>query len=53
VRRIVRAQDLNAIWCPTCPTPQQNPGAYATVQALSTSNQTTSLSDALQFTVGH
>ena len=52
------AQDLNALWCPSCPRPAKNPGAGATVQAqlwyrdpLSTSNQTTSLSDAIEFTV--
>ena len=50
--------DLNAFWCPTCPKPHKNPGAGATVQAqlwyrdpLSTSNQTTSLSDAIEFVV--
>jgi hypothetical protein len=53
------AQDLNALWCPTCPKPQKNPGVCATVQAQlwyrdpqSTSNQPTSLSDALEFVVG-
>ena len=47
------AEDLNAFWCPTCPKPHKNPGAGAIVQAqlwyrdpASTSNQTTSLSDA-------
>jgi len=52
------AQDLNALWCPTCPKPTKNPGTGAVVQAqlwyrdpFSTSNQTTSLSDALEFTV--
>jgi len=51
-------QDLNALWCPTCPKPQKNPGAGAVVQAqlwyrdpLNTSNQTTSLSDAIEFSV--
>jgi hypothetical protein len=50
------SQDLNARWCPTCPKPHHNPGAGAVVQAqlwyrdpLSTSNQTTSLSDAVEF----
>jgi hypothetical protein len=50
--------DLNAFWCPTCPKPQKNPGTGAVVQAqlwyrdpLSTSNQTTSLSDAIEFTL--
>jgi hypothetical protein len=53
------AQDLNALWCPSCPKPAKNPGPGATVQAqlwyrdpLSTSNQTTSLSDAIEFEVG-
>ena len=52
------SQDLNALWCPSCPKPQKNPGAAAVVQAqlwyrdpLSTSNQTTSLSDAIEFFV--
>jgi hypothetical protein len=52
------AQDLNALWCSTCPKPGHNPGGGAIVQAqlwyrdpLSTSNQTTSLSDALEFVV--
>jgi hypothetical protein len=52
-------QDLNALWCPGCPKPGHNPGAGATVQAqlwyrdpLNTSNQTTSLSDAIEFPVG-
>ena len=51
-------QDLNALSCPTCPKPAKNPGSGATVQAqlwyrdpLSTSNQTTSLSDAVEFGV--
>ena len=51
-------QDLNALWCPACLKPTKNPGAGATVQAqlwyrdpANTSNQTTSLSDALEFTV--
>ena len=53
------ALDLNALWCPSCPSPAKNPGPGATVQAqlwyrdpLSTSNQTTSLSDAVEFGVG-
>ena len=53
------ALDLNALWCPSCPKPAKNPGPGATVQAqlwyrdpLSTSNQTTSLSDAVEFGVG-
>lgn len=51
-------QDLNSRWCPGCPKPAQNPGPGATVQAqlwyrdpLNTSNQTTSMSDALEFSV--
>jgi hypothetical protein len=50
------AQDLNARWTAK---PAQNPGAGALVQAQlwyrdpqSTSNQTTSLSDAIEFPVG-
>jgi hypothetical protein len=53
------SQDLNANWCPTCPKSHHNPGVGAVVQAqlwyrdpLSTSNQTTSLSDAIEFVVG-
>jgi len=49
-------QDLNSRWAAR---PLQNPGAGAVVQAqlwyrdpLNTSNQTTSLSDAIEFTVG-
>ena len=52
------AQDLNARWCPSCPKWKHNPGAGVVVQAQlwyrdpqSTSNQTTSLSDAIEFTV--
>jgi hypothetical protein len=52
-------QDLNARWCPTCPKPQHNPGAGALSQAqmwyrdpLNTSNQTSSMSDAIEFLVG-
>jgi choice-of-anchor B domain-containing protein len=51
-------QDLNALWCASCPAPLKNPGAGALVQAQlwyrdpqSTSNQTTSLSDAIEFPV--
>ena len=51
-------RDLNAFWCPTCPKPNKNPGAGSVVQlqlwyrdAQSTSNQKTSFSDALEFTV--
>ena len=49
------SQDLNARWTAK---PNQNPGAGAVVQAqawyrdpANTSNQTTSLSDAIEFTV--
>jgi hypothetical protein len=52
------AQDLNALWCPSCPKSLQNPGAGARVQVqlwyrdpLNTSNQSTSLSDAVEFCV--
>jgi hypothetical protein len=52
------SQDMNARWCPTCPRPLHNPGAGALVQAqlwyrdpFNTSNQTTSLSDAIEFFV--
>jgi len=52
------SQDLNARWCPTCPKPTHNYGAGAIVQAqlwyrdpLNTSNQTTSLSDAIEFVI--
>ena len=52
------SQDLNARWCATCPKPQHNPGAGALVQAQlwyrdpqSTSNQTSSMSDAVEFVV--
>ena len=51
-------QDLNARWCPTCPKPSHNPGAGSVVQIqlwyrdpMNTSNQTTSLSNALEFVV--
>jgi len=51
-------QDFNARWCPTCPKPGQNPGAGALVQAqlwyrdpFNTSNRSTSLSNAVEFTV--
>jgi len=50
------SQDLNALWAAE---PAKNPGAGAVVQAqlwyrdpLNTSNQTTSLSDAVEFLVG-
>ena len=52
-------QDLNALWCPTCPKPGHNPGAGTVVQAQlwyrdpwNSSNQTTSLSNAIEFTLG-
>jgi hypothetical protein len=52
------SQDLNALWCATCPKPNHNPGTGAVVQAqlwyrdpANTSNQSTSLSDAIQFAV--
>jgi hypothetical protein len=51
-------QDLNARWCATCPKPNHNPGVGAIVQTQlwyrdpqNTSNQTTSLSDAIEFVV--
>ena len=51
--------DLNALWCPSCPAPQKSPGAGAVCQAqlwyrdpASTSNQSTSFSDAIEFFVG-
>jgi len=51
-------QDMNALWCPTCPKPAKNPGPGAIVQAqfwyrdpLNTSNQTTSISGAIEFEV--
>ena len=53
------SQNLNALWCPTCPKANKNPGAGALVQAQlwyrdpqNTSNQDTSLSDAVEFGVG-
>jgi len=52
------AQDLNALWCATCPKPSKNPGSGTTAQIqlwhrdpMNTSNQTTGLSDALEFLV--
>jgi hypothetical protein len=52
------SQDLNAAWCAVCPKPTLNPGAGTIVQGqlwyrdpLSTSNQSTSLSDAIEFCV--
>ena len=51
--------DLNAAWCPGCPQAAKNPGPGAVVQAqlwyrdpLNSSGPTTSLSDAIEFTVG-
>jgi hypothetical protein len=51
-------QDLNARWCPTCPKASHNLPTGARVQAQlwyrdpqSTSNQTTSLSDAVEFVI--
>jgi hypothetical protein len=51
-------QDLNALWCSSCSQPGKNPGSGARVQAqlwyrdpANTSNQTTSLSNAIEFTV--
>ena len=51
-------QDLNALWCTGCPKPNKNPGPGTATQAqlwyrdpLNTSNQTTSLSNAVEFTV--
>jgi hypothetical protein len=53
------AQDLNSLWCPTCPRPGVNPGAGNTVQTQlwyrdpqSTSTRTTGFSDALELAVG-
>jgi len=52
------AQDLNALWCPSCPAPLKNPGAGRVAQAQAwyrdpqnPSNRNTSLSDALEFSV--
>jgi hypothetical protein len=52
------AEDLNALWCPSCPKPNKNPLPGSVQQAqlwyrdpLNTSNQTTSLSDAVEFVV--
>jgi hypothetical protein len=52
------SQDWNALWCSTCPKPAKNPGAGAVVSGQlwyrdpqNTSNQTTSLSDAIEFHV--
>ena len=54
----VYIKDLNAEWCSTCPFPAKNPGVGALVQAQgwyrdpqNTSNQTTSLSNAIEFSV--
>ena len=52
------ALDLNALWCPSCPKPPRTPAprpwskpSSGTATRLSTSNQTTSLSDAIEFVV--
>jgi len=52
------SQDINALWCPSCPKPLKNPGAGAVVQLQywyrdpqSTSSQPTAFSDAIEFTV--
>jgi hypothetical protein len=53
------SQDLNALWCPTCPNPIVNPGAGAVVDLQlwyrdpqnPINNKTTSMSNALEFTV--
>jgi hypothetical protein len=54
----VLEQDRTALWCSSCPSPAKNPGAGALLQAqlwyrdpLSTSNQTSSLSNAIEFPV--
>ncbi len=51
-------QDLNALWCSTCPSPPKNPGAGTVTQVQAwyrdpqnPSNQSTSLSDAIEFSV--
>jgi hypothetical protein len=53
------SQDLNARWCPACSHPNHNPTAGQKMQIqlwyrdpFNTSNQTTSLSDALEVDVG-
>jgi hypothetical protein len=53
------SQDLNARWCPTCPKPLHNPGAGAMVwgqlwyrDPASTSNMSSSMSDAIELCVG-
>lgn len=50
--------DLNALWCPGCPSPGKNPGpgvvCYSQLwfrDPFSTTGQTTTLSNAMQFTV--
>ena len=54
----VFTMDLNARWCATCPKPAHNPGAGAVGQAqlwyrdpANTSNQTSSMSDAVEYVV--
>jgi hypothetical protein len=51
-------QDLNAVWCATCTHPAKNPGPGTLVQAQfwyrdpsNTTGQTTSLSNAIEFSV--
>jgi hypothetical protein len=53
------SQDLNALWCSTCPAPVKFPGAGSVLVAqlwyrdpLNTSNQTTSQSNAIELCVG-
>jgi hypothetical protein len=53
------AQDLNALWCPTCPKPPHNPGPGATIQAQfwyrdpwnTATTKGTTMSDAIEFVV--
>jgi hypothetical protein len=52
------AQDMNALWCPSCPKAAKSPGVGALVQAQfwyrdpdSTSNQTTALTGAIEFEI--
>ena len=51
-------RDLNAYWCSSCAAPQKNPGVGSAVQVQawyrdpqSSSNQTTALTDALEFSI--
>lgn len=56
----VFGQDINALWCPTCPKANHNPGAGATVQAQfwyrdpwnTATTKSTTMSDAIEFVVG-